>query len=303
VKPAVPPVVVFGDACLHVTVRPGDAAEFSAGEVVLGPGGSAAMVAWQIAALERPVTMFGVAGNDELAGQVRGQLAAAGVDCSRWAAVPGATARVAILVGPDGGHRVVVDQGGVTEPDLALAEAAEQAELREDTLCYVPGFPGYDGVRTALTGRGARVVCDFGFRPWLTGPAAARRNILPRVSGVAVAVCSGASFPEAANQALARECLASGAGAVLTSLGPDGCLLTEAGGEVRVPGFAARALNTLGAGDSLVAGLLVAMAGGHALPRACVYAQAVAATKITTVAQPADAGRVLALLETAGWFR
>jgi len=70
-----------------------------------------------------------------------------------------------------------------------------------------------------------------------------------------------------------------------------------------MPGFAARPVNTLGARDSLVAGLLVALADSHPLPQACLFAQAVAAVKITTLVQPAALARVRALLETVGWSR
>ena len=295
-----PTVLVFGDVCLHVTVRPSGPADFCPGEVDLSPGGSAAMVACQLAALERPVTMVGVAGRDALADQLRGHLVTAGVDCSRWTSVPGATARVAILLGTDGDHRVVVEQGGVTEPGQALVAAAQETCL-DGALCYLPGFPGYDAARATLVGRGARMICDFGFRPWLTDPATAGRNILPRVGNVTVAICSGASFCEADNRSLAQACLQRGATSVVTSLGPAGCLVTEAGGSTHVPGFAARPVNTLGAGDSLVAGLLAALADGCTLPRACVFAQAVAAAKIMTVARPADVPSVQALLETVGW--
>jgi len=158
-------LLALGDVCLHVTVRPSGPEEFCPGDVELSPGGSCAMVASQVAALGRPVTMFGVAGDDDLAAQLRSHLIADGVDCRRWASVAGPTARAAILVGPDGGHRVVVEQGGVTEPGEALVAAMEEGAIPDGALCYVPGFPQYDPVRAALAERRARLVCDFGFRP------------------------------------------------------------------------------------------------------------------------------------------
>ena len=77
--------------------------------------------------------------------------------------------------------------------------------------------------------------------------------------------------------------------------------MSDASGTTYVPGFAAEPVNTLGAGDSLVAGLLVALADGQSLRRACVFAQAVAATKIETMTSPAAAGEVRARLGTVGW--
>jgi sugar/nucleoside kinase (ribokinase family) len=292
------PIAAFGDVCLHVTVRPDGHGEFSVGDVELGPGGSCAMVALQVAALDRPVTMFGVAGDDDLADRLRARLTAAGIDCSRWESIGGATARVVITVDTSGGHRLVVDQGGVTEPGEALAGAAREAALPDDALCYVPGFPGYDAVRGVLAERGARLVCDFGFRPWLTDPDTARKNILPRMGGVTVAVCSGASFVDADNIALARACVDSGATAVITSLGPRGCLVTDPGGTQPVPAFVTEPVNTLGAGDALVAGVLVGLADGSSVLEACVLGQAVAARKITSLDGFADLHGVRALLDS-----
>lgn len=297
----VSPLLLFGDVCLHITIRPSDARDFCAGDVELGPGGSCAMVAAQAAALSHPVTMVGVAGDDELGAQLRRHLTTAGVDCSRWRAVTGETARVAILVGTEGEHRVVVAQGGVTEPGEVLATEAREISVPDDALCYVPGFPGYDAVRVALAERGVRLVCDFGFRPWLTDADTAAGNILPRVNGVTVAVCSGASFTMEENRTVARGCLNGGAAAVLTSLGQRGCLVSDARGASHIPGFAAAPVNTLGAGDSLVAGLLVAMARGRSLRKACVFGQAVAAAKVATLTRPATRDDVHALLETVGW--
>ncbi|WP_165977835.1 carbohydrate kinase family protein [Nonomuraea diastatica] len=294
------PVVVFGDVCLHVTVHPSGSDEFCAGDVKLDPGGSAAMVALQLAALERRVAMVGVSGQDRLAEHLRERLIASGVDCSRWTSVAGNTARVAILVESDGGHRVIVDHGDMKRPGEALSTLARELPLRDDVLCYVPGFPDYDPLRVALVEQGARVVCDFGFRPWLTDAATARDNIVSRVNGVAIAICSGASFSEGDNRALAQACIAGGAAGVVTSLGSRGCLVSDAEGTTHQAGFATRAVNTLGAGDSLVAGLLAALADGRSLQEACVFAQAVAAMKITTLSRPATVHGVRALLATAG---
>ncbi|MFI9842510.1 carbohydrate kinase family protein [Nonomuraea sp. NPDC051941] len=300
---AASPVYVFGDVCLHVTIRPSGSGKFCAGDVRLDPGGSAAMVAWQLAALERPVAMVGVAGQDHAAKRLRDRLVAVGVDCSCWTSVVGETARVAIFVEPGGDHRVVVEQGDVTRPGEALAARVQEVDLPEDALCYVPGFPAYDAVRTALLDRSLRVVCDFGFRPWLTDIDTAVAQIVPRACGVAVAVCSGASFAEADNRLLAQHCIAAGASAVVTSLGSEGCLVSDARGTTHRPGVSVRPVNTLGAGDSLVAGLLAGLANGFALEQACVFAQMVAAAKITKLVGPARNSDVQALLGTAGRSR
>ena len=67
----------------------------------------------------------------------------------------------------------------------------------------------------------------------------------------------------------ARELLAAGAGAVLTTLGGDGAQLARQGQEpVHVPPARVRAVDTTGAGDTFSGALAVALAGGAALEAA-----------------------------------
>lgn len=61
----------------------------------------------------------------------------------------------------------------------------------------------------------------------------------------------------------ARELCARGAQNVIVSLGAEGALMAaQAGGELYVPAFRGKAVDTVGAGDSLLAGFIAAKEGG-----------------------------------------
>lgn len=71
--------------------------------------------------------------------------------------------------------------------------------------------------------------------------------------------------------------------AVVVTLGADGALLVTRGRVKHVPAFKVRVVDTVGAGDAFNAGLAVAIYEGMDLERAVLFANAVAALKITRV--------------------
>ena len=71
--------------------------------------------------------------------------------------------------------------------------------------------------------------------------------------------------------------------AVVLTLGGDGALLVTRGSAKHVPAFKVRVVDTVGAGDAFNAGLAVAIYEGMDLERAVLFANAVAALKITRV--------------------
>ncbi len=103
---------------------------------------------------------------------------------------------------------------------------------------------------------------------------------------------------EAVAVAAARAMRARTAGAVLVTRGPDGAVvIDDAGGAWRVGAPPERGRYPVGSGDSLLAGLLVALGSGHSLPEAARRGGAVAAANALVPGQgefdPADADRML----------
>lgn len=82
-------------------------------------------------------------------------------------------------------------------------------------------------------------------------------------------------------EALARALRAKGPGAVLVSLGADGLCWLDDQGILRVPARPVKAVDTVGAGDTLVGALVTALAEGQPIAQALAFAQAAAAIAVS----------------------
>ncbi|OAN39874.1 1-phosphofructokinase family hexose kinase [Mycolicibacterium iranicum] len=88
---------------------------------------------------------------------------------------------------------------------------------------------------------------------------------------------------EAEQIAAARELIVRGmTEAVVVSLGAQGALVVESSGSERVPAIPMNAVSGVGAGDAMVAGMVVGLLRGWALGRAVRYGTAAAAAKLQT---------------------
>lgn len=87
----------------------------------------------------------------------------------------------------------------------------------------------------------------------------------------------GVAEPEALAQALR----ARGPGAVLVSLGAEGLCWVDGDGARRVPARPVKAVDTVGAGDTLVGALVTALAEGQPIEHALAFAQAAAALAVS----------------------
>jgi ribokinase len=79
----------------------------------------------------------------------------------------------------------------------------------------------------------------------------------------------------------AKELLALGASNVIVTLGERGAVWLSRTEERSFPAFPVRAVDTTAAGDAFNGGLAVALARGHEMPAAILYASAVAALSVT----------------------
>jgi ribokinase len=86
---------------------------------------------------------------------------------------------------------------------------------------------------------------------------------------------------QAAPEALAQALRQRGPAAVLLSLGADGLVWADAEGTRRCPARAVKAVDTVGAGDTLVGALVTALAEGQPLSQALAFAQAAAAIAVS----------------------
>ena len=82
-------------------------------------------------------------------------------------------------------------------------------------------------------------------------------------------------------EALAQSLRAKGPAAVLVSLGSEGLCWVDEQGTRRVPARKVKAVDTVGAGDTLVGALVTALAEGQAIESALAFAQAAAAIAVS----------------------
>ena len=86
----------------------------------------------------------------------------------------------------------------------------------------------------------------------------------------------------------ARRAWAAGAGCVVVSLGPDGCLVVDADGHQHVPGRVVDVVDTTGCGDALTAGYLRGLTLGYDPVRAAELG--VLAASLVATGLSSDAG-------------
>jgi 1-phosphofructokinase len=210
-----------------------------------------------------------------------------------------------------GREETEINAPGPTIPDDALAALWSQLDTLTagDTLVLAGSIPPslprdlYRRIMERLDGRGIRFVVDaegesltatLPYRPFLIKP---NRAELEGLVGHPLT-------DEAAILRAAAALQQAGARNILVSLGGDGALLLdESGGSHRAPASAVTPVNTVGAGDSMVAGFLVGLGAdlstdSEAAPN---YAEAlrwgIAAGGATAASEElADRAAVLALL-------
>lgn len=179
---------------------------------------------------------------------------------------------VKIKEGDGAPRETEINAAGPAIPDTALEALLSKLDgLTEgDALVLAGSVPPslprdlYSRIMARLEGRGIRFVVDaegpvleavLPHRPFLIKPN------LAELEGLA-----GHPLPsEDSRRAAARALQAAGAQNVLVSLGGDGALLLdEHGGFHRAPAASVIPVNTVGAGDSMVAGFLAGLPNGYA---------------------------------------
>jgi 6-phosphofructokinase 2 len=165
-----------------------------------------------------------------------------------------------------------------------------------------PGLPAhaYADLTRRANARGMRVVLDASGPPLKLALEAGVYLVKPSLSELAG--LAGASLDnEAAQIAAAREIVADRrAEIVALTLGEGGALLVSPDETIRVKALPVTVSSAIGAGDSFLAGLIVALRGGAALGAAARLAQAAAsATLLTNGTALCDAAEVRRLHESA----
>jgi sugar/nucleoside kinase (ribokinase family) len=285
---------VVVDVVLDVPALPERGGDMLASQATMTAGGGFNVM---VAAARQglPVSYAGVHGSGPLAALARAALAKAGIEVLQQPAAGLDTGFVVSLVEP-GGERTFVTSPGAEATMDAAGLAGVRAGARD--AVYLSGYGlMYPGNQRALLGwlatlsETAAVFFDPG--PLAARiPAAALDLVMRRTDWLTcnareAAALTGRTDPARALSALvggepARTRAASRLRGVLVRMGPDGCLLGQAGRRpVRVPGFTVDAVDTSGAGDTHTGTFIAVLAQGSAAAGAVRAANAAAALSVT----------------------
>lgn len=246
-------------------------------------GGKGANQAVAAARLGAKVALAARVGLKENGAAMVEQLKGEGVDTRAIAQPADEVPGVALIVvgAEDAENQIVTVAGSNGTLPLAQVEALELAGLRwliaQQELPLESVARAFEraraaGVRTLLNAAPYRPGCEvlLPLVDLLVVNALEAQALVTTLGG-------GVAEPEALAQALR----AKGPAAVLVSLGADGLCWVDAQGVRRVPAREVKAVDTVGAGDTLVGGLVTALAEGQAVEQALAFAQAAAAIAVS----------------------
>ena len=223
------------------------------------PGGNALNVAAGLAAAGLSTAYVGAVGDDDEGRFVLAQGRARGIDMRHVAVTPGRTGRTTITVTPEGDRVFNSEVLGVSATFRPSDEAVEFLKTRSWVHATGPGeiVEALESVAAA----GVRLSYDV-YHP----PRTERFHTLAPLLEVAFLSAPGSGAAEAAE--MARDAVRRGARSAVVGRGKDGCLMLADGTVFEQPAVPARVVDTLGAGDALIAGVIAALLAGAPPPAA-----------------------------------
>ncbi|GMU69518.1 MAG: hypothetical protein AMXMBFR37_18500 [Steroidobacteraceae bacterium] len=271
------------------------------------PGGSSANVAFGLARLGARSSMLSRVGDEQMGRFVREALALAGVDVSHLATDPRRLTGLVLLgiAGRDDFPHIFYREQcadmGLTSEDFDAAYIASSRMLAiTGTHLSTPSTAAAVMKAVALArAHGTAVVFDIDYRPVLWGLTAAGDGANRFVASGAVTariapllehcdlivgteeeirIAGGDEDTDRAREAIREASDAT----IVVKRGAAGCTIHPPGGEaIDVPGFPVEVLNTLGAGDAFLSGLLYGRLNGADWPRAAACGNACGALVVS----------------------
>jgi fructoselysine 6-kinase len=253
-------VACVGDNCVDVYVDAGG---------VERVGGNALNVALELARTGHAAAYLGAVGTDARGRVVLEGARAGGVDVSRVVVADGATGVTVVGHDENGERHFVSEEYGVSAE--YRVPSADEALLGRSRWVHASRQADMARWSPAVRAAGTRVSCDLNDG----GDALA--------CPVDVAFASAADADDAAATALARDLRERGAEIAVVTLGPGGSLAHSAAGAWRQPAIPVDVVDSLGAGDAFIAGVIAALLAGDDVPsalRAGAQAGADACTRV-----------------------
>jgi ribokinase len=303
-------LTVLGSLNMDISVTvprlPAAGATVLGGAAAYAPGGKGANQAVAAARLGGSVRMVGCVGDDEFGVRLRAALDVEGVESSGVRTVPGVPTGLAMITIDGAGENIITVAPGANR-EVGAAEIAAVGAAPADVLVISAEIP-VAAIRPALAAAPpASQVRLLNLAPapppseaaelvasgvdWLVVNESEAAAVLGwRVAGLAGAALAAAELANAG----ARHAVVTAGAAGAAYCGPDA---NGPASVVTVPGFPVRAVDTVGAGDTFVGALAVALAAGVNAAdavRAAAAAGAAAATRPGTQSGMPRPGDVLA---------
>lgn len=261
------PVAVLGECVADAFVRPPstDLGIQSLGLDVL-PGGGPANTAVALARLGTPTRFLGRLSSDVFGRLFRDHLTASGADLTRTVAAPEPSTLAVADLDDDGRadysfHAENTADFQWTPDELTAATSGPLSCLHTGSLALArdPGGPAVEALLTSLRSR-ATISVDPNVRPLLVDPAV-YREALPRWCAAAdILRLSDDDLahlaPDATPEQAADTFHEAGAPLVVVTLGADGVFASLDGEHLRAPTPRVEVVDSVGAGDSFMAGFL-----------------------------------------------
>jgi ribokinase len=297
-----PRVTVLGSLNMDISVTvpwlPGPGATVLGSAARFTPGGKGANQAVAAARLGADVRMAGCVGDDDFGRQLLAAMRTEGINTDAVRVVAGVPTGLAMIaVDTQGENLIIVAPGAnheVGPPDVAAADAAERdilvisAEIPAQAISQALAQAGpcvFNLAPAPETSAAARALlaAGAGHLDWLVVNESEAAAVLGRpVRGLSDAQRAAAELTARGPRHAVVTAGAHGAALAAGPDGPDGPAGPDGpdGAEV-IEGFRVRAVDTVGAGDTFVGALAVALAAGIPGPEATRAAAAAGAAAVT----------------------
>jgi ribokinase len=308
-------VTVLGSLNMDISVTvprlPGPGATVLGSAARFTPGGKGANQAVAAARLGADVRMIGCVGDDDFGRQLLANLRTERIDADAIRTVPGAPTGLAMIaVDETGENLIIVAPGanhhtGPADARQAINRSgpadAQQAINRGGILVISAEIPA-PAITAALADPGRKILNLAPPPDQATALALVSKNLdwLVVNESEAAAVLGRPVTGLADAQEAAKALVALGPRNAVVTVGPHGAALADADNTHVIRGFKVHAVDTVGAGDTFVGALAVALAAGVPAAEATRAAAAAGAAAVTRPGAQAGMPRPADILAATG---
>src|SRR5580704_5402868 len=280
-----PKVTVLGSLNLDISVTvprlPGPGATALGSAARFTPGGKGANQAVAAARLGADVRMVGCVGDDDFGRQLLAALRAEGIDADATRVVRSAPSGLAMIAVDEAGENLIIVAPGANHQ----VGPADIANANDAGFLVISAEIPVPAIAQALAQADGRKILNLAPAPdnaaELVAAAGERLDWLVVNESEAAAVLGHPVSGLADARTAATELTAKGPRHAVVTAGAHGAALAGPDGTHTIDGFNVTAVDTVGAGDTFVGALAVALAAGVPPPEAIRAAAAAGATAVT----------------------